>query len=275
MKNKPTCDSPSRMPAVTAALLMATVTALAGCKRIDEGKVDVPVSGSAGPNGAQRAAASLVKCEKPVATVALVENPHGYSGSFNQYNLPESPVMLVRLLLQQSNCFRVVDRRLGLDATRTERDLENEGMTRSDTTIRRRHVIEAQYTVTPSLTFSETDAGSGIGAILAHIPALSSFAGMFGNVKFKEAQVGLFLTDNETTEQLAASEGSARATDIGLGSLSVGGVSGGLGGFGRTNEGKLITAAFLHAINQLVPQIDSLQAKALPPPVPTRNTGKH
>ena len=62
------------------------------------------ISGSAGPAGAHKASRELVKCEAPVATLALVENPNGYAYS-SSYQLPSSPVPLVRLLAQQSGCF--------------------------------------------------------------------------------------------------------------------------------------------------------------------------
>ncbi len=48
-----------------------------------------------------------------LATLALAENPNGYvMGS--AYQLPASPRALVKLLAQQSGCFRVVDRSAGL-----------------------------------------------------------------------------------------------------------------------------------------------------------------
>ena len=55
-----------------------------------------------------------------------------------------------------------------------------------------------------------------------------------------------------------------------LGGLAFGGM-GGAGGVGwsNTNEGKVIAAAFLDAHNQLVVQARALQARELPPPVPT------
>jgi len=83
--------------------------------------------------------------------------------------------------------------------------------------------------------------------------------------------VVLLLTDNETTEQLAAATGAARSTDLGLGGLAFG-KGGGLGGLGwsNTNEGKVIAAAFLDAHNRLVGEVQRLVAKPLPPPVPSR-----
>ena len=105
------------------------------------------------------------------------------------------------------------------------------------------------------------------------IPVLRDIAGLAGlveQVKFKEAQTALLLSDNETTEQVAAATGSARTTDLGVGGLVFGKLGGGAGaGWSNTNEGKVIAAAFLDAHNQLVTQVRALEAKELPPPVPT------
>ncbi len=126
----------------------------------------------------------------------------------------------------------------------------------------------------PSLTFSEQEAGRGIAGVLAAIPVVRDIAGLIGlleQVKLKEAQVALLLTDNETTEQLAAATGAARATDLGVGGLVLSKMGGGAGmGWSNTNEGKVIAAAFLDAHNKLVVQVRELQAKALPPAVATK-----
>ena len=231
------------------------------------------VSGSAGPKGALGADKGLVTCTEPVATLALAENPQGYTMS-NSYQLPASPVPLIKLIAQQSGCFRVVDRAAGLRSTMQENELKEAGIIRSDSTVSKGKGYEAQYTLVPSLTFSEEDAGRGLVGIIAAIPILRDIAGLAGlieQVKLKEAQVALLLTDNETTEQLAASTGSARTTDLGLGGL-IASKMGGAGGLGwsNTNEGKVIAAAFYDAHNKLVQQVQALQAKALPPAVPTR-----
>lgn len=109
---------------------------------------------------------------------------------------------------------------------------------------------------------------------MAMIPFLQQFVGAAEQIKLKEAQVVLLLTDNETTEQLVSATGAARTTDLGLGGLAVG-AGGGLGGLGwsNTNEGKVIAAAFLDAHNGLVTQARRLAAKPLPEPVKTRPAG--
>lgn len=263
-------------PALLVAAFAATVLTGCGKQGTELGGGSSEVTGSAGTAGAQGQNKSLVQCDAPVATLALAENPNGYT--LGGYNLPSSPVPLVRLLAQQSGCFRVVDRAAGLRGTIQEQQLKDSGVLRKQgNTVEKGKGYEAQYTLTPSLTFSEQDAGRSLGGVLAQIPVvrdLGALIGLVEQIKFKEAQVALLLTDNETTEQVSAATGSARTTDLGLGGLAFGGM-GGAGGVGwsNTNEGKVIAAAFLDAHNKLVVQARALQAKSLPPPVATRANG--
>ncbi len=255
------------------ALLAALALVACGEKKTELGQGGSVVTGSAGPQGAQNAARELVRCDAPVATLALAENPHGYVMG-GAYQLPASPVPLVKLLAQQSGCFRVVDRAAGLRGTLQEQELRESGVLRKNTTVAKGKGYEAQYTLTPSLTFSEQDAGRGLAGLLGMIPVLRDMAGLIGlaeQVKLKEAQTALLLSDNETTEQVAAATGSARTTDLGVAGIAFGKLGGAAGaGWSNTNEGKVIAAAFLDAHNQLVVQVRALQAKELPPDVPVR-----
>jgi hypothetical protein len=258
--------------ALACTLAAAASMLVAGCgkKKTELGEGGSVVTGSAGPAGARNASHELVRCDAPVATMALVENPNGYAIQ-GGYNLPSSPLPLVRLIAQQSGCFRVVDRSAGLHATVQEQELQDRGIIRKNSTVHKGNGYEAQYTITPSLTFSEQNAGHEVGGILGMIPVLNKFAGLADNVKLKEAQVALLLTDNETTEQVAAATGSVRVTDLGMAGLMLGRAGGAAGaGWSNTNEGKVIAAAFLDAHNQLVTQLRMLQAKELPPPIPTK-----
>ncbi|MBB4842526.1 curli biogenesis system outer membrane secretion channel CsgG [Paucibacter oligotrophus] len=261
---------PPRAAARPLAALLLSCLLLSACGKqgAELGQGGSVVSGSAGPAGAHNASRELLKCEAPVATLALVENPSGYTLSGAQ-GLPSSPVPLVRLLAQQSGCFRVVDRSAGLKATVREQELKEAGILRQNgNTVAKGKGYEAQYTLTPSLTFSEQDAGRQVGGLLAMIPVLKQFVGAAEQVKLKEAQVALLLTDNETTEQLAAATGSVRVTDLGVGGMVLGKLGGAAGaGWSNSAEGKVIAAAFLDAHNQLVAQARMLAAKELPAPV--------
>lgn len=248
---------------------------LAGCERppsqpqkppqTELGKGGSEVSGSAGPAGSKDTSLQLQHCDKPVATVALLENPNGYTG-LGAYNLPASPLPLIRLIIQQSGCFRVVDRSGGLVSTIREQELQDQGVVRkSGNPLQKGRAIEALYTMAPSLTFSERDAGRGFAGLLASVPVIRDLAAIIGVIeqtRLKEAQTVLILTDNETTEQVAAATGSARITDFGLGGLVLGnvGAAGSLG-WSNSNEGKVIAAAFLDAHNKLVTQVRAIKPR--------------
>lgn len=261
----------STLRSCLSVFVLALVASACGKSSTSLGEGGSVVSGSAGPAGAKNASRELVKCEAPVATMALVENPNGYQYS-SSYQLPSSPLPLVRLLAQQSGCFRVVDRAAGLKATVHEQELKDAGILRKEgSTVQKGKGYEAQYSLTPSLNFSEQDAGRQVGGILAAIPYLNKLVGAAEHVKLKQAQAALLLTDNETTEQVAAATGSVEVADLGVGGAMIGKLGGVTGaGWNNSNEGKVIAAAFLDAHNQLVAQVRELQAKALPPPVPTR-----
>ena len=257
-------------------LTLAACLGLSACGKqgVELGQGGSIVSGSGGTAGAHNAAKELLKCEAPVAVVALQENQGGYTG-IGRGGLPESPLPLVRVIMQQSGCFRIVDRNAGLKATVREQELKDAGVLRADGDVKKGRGIMAQYSVMPSLTFSEQDAGRQLGGVIAAIPGLNKLAGAAEQVKLKEAQVVLLLTDNETTEQLSSATGAARTTDLGIGGFAFG-AGGGVGGMGwsNTNEGKVIAAAFLDAHNQLVVQLRTLAAKELPEPVATKVKAK-
>jgi curli biogenesis system outer membrane secretion channel CsgG len=244
----------------TKLFSVVALLALAACGKQDLGQGGSVVQGSAGPAGASAAAVQIAKCDAPITSVALAESPYGYQ-VLTSYQLPASPLPLVRLIMQQSGCFRVLDRAAGLRGAVQEQELKDKGILKESTVVKKGEGIGARMTVTPSLVFSEDKAGQGWIAILQLIPGLRDLAGAAANVKFKEAQVVLLLVDNETTEQLAAATGSARTTDLGLGGFMLGKLPGGGLGWSNTNEGKVIAAAFLDAHNKLVTQVRALPSE--------------
>ncbi len=245
-----------------ATLVALIVAVTSGCASTMElGKGASMVTGSAGEGGTQGEAKQLVKCPSPVATVALAEDQAGY-GALVQFGLPKSPLPLLRLMLAQTNCFRIVDRSAGLRATERELDLANRGMLQQGGGVKKGLVTAARYTLTPNVVFSESNAGGGAAGLVGFlpIPGAGLIGAAVGSIRFKEAQTVIFLTDNNTTEQVGAAEGSATSTDIGIGGGVLGGLGGvGAGGWGNTNEGKVVAAAFLDAVNKLVPHVRSLK----------------
>ncbi len=81
-------------------------------------------------------------------------------------------------------------------------------------------------------------------------PLLGAIA---GGLKFKEAQTSMLLADARSGVQVAAAEGSTKKADLALGGALFGSGGGGaIGGYGNTNEGKIIAAAFMDNYNKIV-----------------------
>ena len=258
----------------TASLGAAACTALllAGCQGTPQlGQGGSMAQGSAGGAGAQ-AATRLARCPKPLGTAALVEPAGGYSSYLTSLGL-SSPLPVLRLMMQQSGCFRVTDRGAALGTIQTEDSLAQTGMLRQGSTTARGNMVTAQWLVTPNVIFSNQDAG-GMGALAGLGGYLGSAGAMLGtvagNTRLQEAQTALYLTDAQSGIQEAVSEGSASVTDFGgLGGLGAfgGGVGGlaGVSGYGNTAEGKLVAAALLDAFNKLVAQVNATRPNATVP----------
>jgi curli biogenesis system outer membrane secretion channel CsgG len=196
-----------------------------------------------------------------LGTVSVIEDqesPWFYS-LMHEHHLG-STVPVLKLLVQQSNCFVVVDRGRGLDAAMKERSLNQSGETRKGSKMHKGQMVAADYTISPTITFSNSDAG-GVGAGLIGI--FSPIAGgLAGAVSSKEASTLLTLVDNRSSVQLAAAEGSAKNMDFGgVGALFGGGLGGGLGGYANTAQGKVIVAAFTDSFNNLVKSLREYKAQ--------------
>jgi LysM repeat protein len=252
---------------LSAVLLVGGSLALVGCEGTPQmGQGGSVVSGSGGSAGSQGANEQMVHCTGPIGTAALVEPDPVLSGRLSSVGL-QSPVPLLRLIMAQSNCFRVIDRGAALRNMQQEVGLAQSGMLKNGSATAQGRMVAAQYLVTPNVIFSNPNAGGGnLGAALGgFVPGGAIIGAVAGSIRIKEAQTTLFVTDAQSSEQVAVSEGSAKVTDFG-GAGGLGGWGGGIGGlagiggYGNTAEGKLIAAAFLDSFNKLVGQIQATRA---------------
>jgi curli biogenesis system outer membrane secretion channel CsgG len=198
---------------------------------------------------------TLEHCAHPLGTLAVEEHTGDpwYGILTNQYHLPAT-TPLIRLMIQQSNCFVVVDRGSAMDSMMQERDLAASGEMRSTSHLGKGQMVAADYVVTPNIQFSQDTGGGGAAALggLAggHGAALGA---LVGSMKSSEASTTLMLTDTRSGVQVAISQGSAKNVDFGFGAvLGGGGAAGAAGAYSKTPEGKVIAAAFLDSYNQMV-----------------------
>jgi curli biogenesis system outer membrane secretion channel CsgG len=187
-----------------------------------------------------------------MGAMAVVEPQSEYMMALSRYNL-QSPVSLIRLMIQQSNCFIVVERGQGLRNMEQERALAGNGQMRSGANIGGGQMVAADFILTPGVVFSEGNAG-GIGGAMGMFGRHAGLAGsVVGGLQFKEAQTSMLVADARSGVQVVAAEGSTRKADLNLGGSLFGYAGGGsLGGYGNTNEGKIIAAAFMDNYNKIV-----------------------
>lgn len=250
--------SHSVMLRVIATVLIASAfvasTRAQGVLDAKKGKGGSEVQGAAGTQGAQGAAGDLERCDKPMGAVAVVEPQDYVMAALSRYNL-QSPVSLIRMMIQQSNCFIVVERGQGMQNMMQERALAGGGEMRGGSNIGGGQMVAADFILTPAVVFSEGNAG-GIGGALGGLfggRGGSTIGALAGGLKFKEAQTSMLVADARSGVQVAAAEGSSKKADLGLGALVIGGgAAGGVGGYGNTNEGKIIASSFADNYNNVV-----------------------
>lgn len=244
------------------AILIAfgTVAAAQGVTEMKPGQGGSAVGGSATVSGSSGVAPTLEKCTAPLGTIAVAEPQEFVAKALLKYSLP-SPTGLIRLMIQQSDCFLVVERGVAMQNILQERRLQEQGQLREGAQMSGGQMVTADYVLTPDVVFSEQDAG-GIGGVLGAIGGLfgapgAIFGAIAGGLKFKQAQTTLIVADTRSGLQVTAASGSAEKADWGLGgvlggagSSSLGAV--GLGAYENTAEGKVVAASFLDNYNQVV-----------------------
>jgi len=230
--------------------VVAGSAAAQGVTGYKAGGAKSPVAGAAGTSGST-GDSGVEKCDKPMGAVAVVEPQDLVVASLRGYGLG-SPVGLLRMMIQQSNCFIVVERGVGMQNAMQERELAASGESRAGSNMGKGQMVAADFVLTPEVVFSESNAG-GVGGALGGVlgranPLLGAVA---GGLKFKEAQTSMLLSDARSSVQVAAAQGSTRKADLRLGAALFGGGFGAVGGYGNTNEGKIIAAALLDNYNNI------------------------
>lgn len=249
-----------------------TTLFLAGCEttgiRIGDASAKTVATGSAAGSAYSNVHDGLERCESPLGTISLVENETAgwYTILRNEYRLPPT-ANLLRLLVQQSNCFVVVERsNAGMNAMNREREIAQGGQMRQGSNFGGGQMVASDYALTPEIIFSEDNTGGMMGAVGGLIGGGGgrALAAVGASTQTREASAMLTLVDNRSGVQIAVSEGSASKTDIGgFGALFGGVAGGGVGSYTKTPQGKVIAAAFMDAYNQMVVSLRQYRAQTV------------
>ncbi len=223
--------------------------------------------GSSGRQQQTRGMQEIPRCARPLGAMSVVEPDTQW---WRDYNLG-TPENIIKVFVQQSGCFSLVNRGRAMQSRAMERALADSGELQRGSNLGKGQVRTADFLIEPNIVSANRNSGGGgAGAVLGAV------GGMFGrgigaiaggiSVKKGEANVTLSAVNTRTTEEIVA-EGYARKSDVSFGAGGggfFGGAFGGAagGGYQDTAIGQIIVLAYLDAYIKLVDQLGGLPTGA-------------
>jgi len=232
-----------------------------------------PASPSSGRQDQVRGMAQIPVCTRRLGTLAIVEPERQW---WRELNLG-SPEAILKIFVQRSGCFGLVNRGRSMQSRAMERALADNGELQAGSNVGRGQVKTADYFLEPDIVSTNKNSGGGgvgggLGGAIGGLfggSAGSVIGGLAGGISVKkgEANVTLSIVNARTTEEEALVEGYFRKRDL---SWAGGGGAGWWGGFGaagatgyqNTEIGQIIVLAYLDAYTKLVTQLGGLPANA-------------
>lgn len=218
----------------------------------------------------ERGTAEIPRCSRNLGTIAIVEPDTQW---WREFSLG-SPEAIMRVFVQQSGCFTLVNRGRSLQNRAMERALADSGELQQGSNIGKGQVKAADYFLQPDIVSTNRNSGGGgVGGMLGGLGGGMfgrGVGGMLGGIKVKkgEANVTLSIVNARTTVEEALVEGYARKSDIGWGGggggLFGGGTfaAAGATGYQNTEIGQIIVLAYLDAYTKMVSQLGGLPVDA-------------
>lgn len=213
-----------------------------------------------------RAVRQIPTCTRSLGTLSIVDGDE--DAGWRQRNLAP-PQKLLKVIVQRSGCFTLVDRGAGMNAAQAERDLARGGDLQRGSNVGQGQIRAADYVLVAEVAAQDSNAsGSAAAAALGGLIG-GRVGGVVGGVRATrlEANTVLSLTSVRTSETLAVTEGYATKTDVGFaagaGLASFSGFGGAVGGgYEDTEIGRIVTQAFIDAYARMVVQLQGGQAVA-------------
>ena len=234
---------------------------------------------SSGRKDQVRGEAEIPQCTHRIGTLAIVPPDKEW---WRELNLG-SPEAIIKVFVQQSGCFTLVNRDRSMQSREMERALADSGELQRGSRMGKGQVKAADYFLQPDIVSTNKNSGGGgagaaIGGLLGHFGGWGGAVGAIAggiNVKKGEANVTLSLVNARSTEEEALTEGYSRKTDISWGAGGGAGWWGGFaaaGGYGYQNTeiGQVIVLAYLDAYKKLVAQLGGVSAIPAAAPAPRR-----
>ncbi len=214
---------------------------------------------SSGQRLQEKTMTDVPTCTRKLGTLSIVDgdDPRGWT----QYSLAP-PQKLLKVMVQRSGCFNLVDRGSGLQAAERERAIGgNLGLQRGSN-VGQGQIKAADYVLVAEVQGANGNvSGSAVGGVVGGLIG-GRLGGLAAGIRSKklEANTVLSITNVRTTETIATTEGYAAKTSLSFGGGGgVGFLGGGVGavggGYDNTEIGRIVTLSFIQAYTNLVTEL--------------------
>jgi curli biogenesis system outer membrane secretion channel CsgG len=222
--------------------------------------------GSSGHQAQTKKQMEIPVCTKKLGTVAIVEPDTQW---WRELSLG-SPEAIIKLFVQQSGCFSLVNRGRSMANRNMERAMADAGELQAGSNLGKGQVKAADYFLQPDIvTTNNNSGGNAFGGMLGGMLGGRLGGAILGgiSIKKKEATVTLSIVNARTTEEEAMTQGYFRKSDLSFAGGGGMGWMGGLaaaggGGYQNTDIGQVIVLAYLDAYTKLVTQLGGLPENA-------------
>src|SRR6185369_10432402 len=191
---------------------------------------------SSGQKAQMRGQAEIPVCTHRIGTLAIVPPDKEW---WRELNLG-SPEAIIKIFVQQSGCFTMVNRGRAMQSRAMERAMAEQGELQRGSNMGAGQVKAADYFLQPDIVSTNKNSGGGgagaaLGGLLGHVGGGWGVVGAIAggiNVKKGEANVTRSLVNARTTEEEALTQGYFRKTDLSWGAAGGAGWWGGFGAAG-------------------------------------------
>lgn len=201
--------------------------------------------------------AEIPKCSKKLGSITIVDGDDSYGWS--QHNLAP-PAKLLKVVVQKSGCFSLVDRGAGMDVAQRERELGNSMGLQRGSNMGKGQIKAADFVLVAEVAAADSNTGGGGAAGLIGGLVGGRAGAVVGGFRTKkmEAETVLSLTDVRTSESNSFS-GSAAKNELSWGVGAGAGFAGAVGGgYESTEIGRMVTQAFIMAYSEMVQSLGGI-----------------
>lgn len=193
----------------------------------------------------------IPRCSQKLGTISIVDGDDASGWTQNSLAPPQK---LLKVIVQKSGCFSLVDRGAGMNAAAKEREIgQNLGLQRGSN-VGKGQIKAADFVLVAEVGSADSNTGGGGAAGLIGGLVGGRAGAVIGGFRTKklESDVVLSLTDVRTSESNAF-EGHAAKNDLTWGVGGGVGFAGAVGGgYEDTDVGRIVTQAFIVAYSEMV-----------------------